>query len=73
MKNENLLSRVLVSHDAGWYEPGKPGGGEYRGYSILFKKLIPELKAKQVNDQEIKQLTQTNPMNAFSIQVRRLK
>jgi phosphotriesterase-related protein len=73
MKKENLLSRVLVSHDAGWYEPGKPGGGEYRGYSTLFKKLIPELKAKQVSDQEIKQLTQTNPMNAFSIQVRRLK
>lgn len=73
MRKENLLTRVLVSHDAGWYEPGKPGGGEYRGYSTLFKKLIPELEAKQVSDQEIKLLIQTNPMNAFSIQVKRLK
>jgi phosphotriesterase-related protein len=73
MKKENLLSNVLISHDAGWYEPGKPGGGGYRGHSTLFKKLIPELKAKQVSEVEIKQIIQTNPMNAFSIQVRRLK
>ncbi|HBF95233.1 MAG TPA: aryldialkylphosphatase, partial [Porphyromonadaceae bacterium] len=33
MKNENLLHKVLLSHDAGWYDPAKPGGGEVRGYT----------------------------------------
>ena len=27
MKTQGLLDRVLVSHDAGWYRVGEPGGG----------------------------------------------
>ena len=27
MKAEGLLGRVLLSHDAGWYHVGEPGGG----------------------------------------------
>jgi phosphotriesterase-related protein len=73
MKKENVLSKLLISHDAGWYEPGKPGGGEFRAFTTLFKKLIPMLKEKGVVDNDIRQLTQVNPMNAFSISVKRLK
>lgn len=73
MNKEKVLDRVLVSHDAGWYEPGKPGGGDVRGYTTLFKKLIPELETSGMADAEIKKIIQTNPMNAFSIAVRRMK
>ena len=30
MKAEGLLRHVLVSHDAGWYRVGEPGGGQFR-------------------------------------------
>src|SRR5665811_1888315 len=44
MKENNLLNKVLLSHDAGWYHPGEQNGGEYRGYTTLFEKLIPLLR-----------------------------
>lgn len=73
MKKEKCLDRVLLSHDAGWYEPGKPGGGNFRSYTTLFKKLIPELKARSFTDLEIKNLIHSNAKNAFTVAVRRLK
>ncbi|HEY0654188.1 MAG TPA: phosphotriesterase [Chryseosolibacter sp.] len=73
LKKEKCLNRVLLSHDAGWYEPGKPGGGNFRGYTTLFKKLLPELKKRSFSDSEIKDLIHTNPKNAFTVAVRRLK
>lgn len=73
MKKEKCLDRVLISHDAGWYEPGKPGGGKFRGYTTLFQKLIPELKKRSMSDVEINTVIHQNPKNAFTIAVRRLK
>jgi phosphotriesterase-related protein len=73
LKKEKCLYRVLISHDAGWYEPGKPGGGKFRGYTTLFNKLIPEMKKRSFTDQEIKILLEENPKNAFSVAIRRLK
>lgn len=37
LKKEKCLHRTLVSHDAGWFEPGKPDGGNFRGYTTLFQ------------------------------------
>lgn len=73
LRREKCIERVLLSHDAGWYEPGKPGGGNFRGYTTLFKKLLPELKKRNFTDSEIKNLIHTNPKNAFTVAVRRLK
>lgn len=73
IKKENMLHRLLVSHDAGWYEPGKPGGGVIRGYTTLFKKLIPALESSGFDDASIRQVIQTNPMNAFGIAIKRIK
>jgi phosphotriesterase-related protein len=73
LKAEKCLDRLLVSHDAGWYEPGKPGGGNFRAYTTLFKKLIPELENRSFSDQEIKKLIQENPKNALIVAVRRVK
>ena len=73
LKAEKCLDRVLVSHDAGWYEPGKPGGGDFRGYTVLFKKLIPALAETEFTENDIRQVIQINPQNAFGVSIKRLK
>ncbi len=67
MKDAQLLNRVLISHDAGWYRPGEPGGGNFRGFSDLFTTLIPALEEAGFTAQEIDQLLVVNPAAAFAI------
>jgi len=71
MKDNNLLNKVLLSHDAGWYRPGEENGGEYRGYTTLFEKLVPALKDEGFTEKDINQLLVINPAAAFTIGVRR--
>lgn len=70
MKDAGLLNQVLLSHDAGWYSVGEPGGGKVRGYEPLFNQFIPALKKNGLNESEIEQLIVTNPANAFTVNVR---
>ena len=72
MKERGLLNRVLVSHDAGWYEVGKPNGGTFRPYDTLFKEFLPALKEAGFSPGEIDQLLIVNPREAFTIRVRAL-
>ena len=72
MKDNDLLNKVLLSHDAGWYRPGEENGGEYRGYTTLFEKLIPLLRKENFSKQEIYQLIVSNPSKAFTIRIRRI-
>jgi phosphotriesterase-related protein len=72
LKENNLLGNVLLSHDAGWYHPGEKNGGEYRGYTTLFEKLIPLLKKANFSEKEIHTLLVTNPAEAFTVRVRRI-
>ncbi len=72
LKENNLLKKVLLSHDAGWYEPGKENGGNYRGYTTLFEKLIPLLRNENFSRREIHQLLVSNPSKAFTIGVHRI-
>ncbi len=65
MKNERRFGRVLVSHDAGWYRVGEPGGGAFRPYDTLFTAFVPALKAAAFDDAEIRQLLVTNPRGAL--------
>jgi phosphotriesterase-related protein len=71
LKAQDLLHRVLLSHDAGWYSPGEETGGEFRPYTTLFEKLIPLLIQHGWTEQEIEQLLVINPQNAFEIRLRR--
>ena len=71
-KNQGLLGQALVSHDAGWYSPGEPDGGDFTPYTSIFKYLIPELKRKRFSDEEINTLFVKNPAEAFSIKVRKV-
>lgn len=73
LKKEKCLHRVLLSHDAGWYDPSKADGGEFRGYTTLFRKMIPALEQEGFTETEIIQLIQENTANAFAIGVKKWK
>jgi phosphotriesterase-related protein len=45
---KGLLGRTLVSQDAGWYNVGEAGGGEFRGYAYLYSHFLPRLEPAQV-------------------------
>ncbi len=72
LKGNNLLDRILLSHDAGWYRPGEENGGEFRGFTALFERLVPLLLKEGFTEKDIDQLLVTNPAEAFTISVRRL-
>jgi phosphotriesterase-related protein len=70
MRQHGLLDRVLISQDAGWYSVGEPRGGNFRPYDTLFTDLVPALKQAGLPESDIKQLTVTNPAQAFTIGIR---
>lgn len=66
MKAAGHLTRVLVSHDAGWYRVGEPNGGEFRPFDTLFTKFIPALRAAGATDADVRQLLVENPARALT-------
>ena len=72
LRKHDLLSRVLLSHDAGWYDPAKPGGGDYRGYAFLSDGFLPALREASFSTAEIDDLTRNNPARAFTVAPRLL-
>jgi phosphotriesterase-related protein len=71
LKNKGRLGQVLISHDAGWYRPGEPDGGEFRGFTTISDKLLPALKAQGFTETDIRTLMITNPATAFAIRIRK--
>jgi phosphotriesterase-related protein len=70
LKSERLLGRVLLSHDAGWYRPGEANGGEFRPFTTIHTKLVPELRKRNFAESDIRRLLVRNPAEAFTIRVR---
>jgi len=72
MKKNNLLQRLLISHDDGWsvlsngsyesIEPFKKG----KQYATISEKLIPVLIQKGMNEKEIEQVMKINPKKCFA-------
>lgn len=71
MKAERLLHKALISHDAGWYHAGEPGGGQFRSYNTVFKFLLPLLRKEGFTEKEIKQVFEINPANALTVKIRK--
>lgn len=59
--------RVLLSHDAGWYQVGEPGGGQVRPYTALFREFLPALRERGADDGLIDRLLVRNPARALSV------
>jgi phosphotriesterase-related protein len=72
MKEEGVLNRVLVSHDAGWYDPGQPEQ-PFKPYTPIFEELIPNLKEMGFTANDIDQLLIKNPAEAFTVRKRLIK
>ncbi|MBL8242096.1 MAG: hypothetical protein JNM66_32015 [Bryobacterales bacterium] len=60
LAEKGLAHRTLISHDAGWYHVGEPGGGRFRGFTYLFTDFVPQLEAALT-----RQLLVDNPRVAF--------
>ena len=58
--------KLLLSHDRGWYDPSIPGGGLPKPFTYLVETFLPKLRAAGVDETTIRQLTQTNPFNAYA-------
>lgn len=67
MKQEALLHRVLLSHDAGWYSPGEENGGDFRGFTDIFTDLLPAIRERGFTEDEINQILVENPSEAFRL------
>lgn len=64
-----FINNILLSHDAGWFQPGNPKGepeGGYRGYTDLAEEFIPKLRSKGISAEELLQITHRNPISAFA-------
>jgi phosphotriesterase-related protein len=62
---------LLLSHDAGWYDPsqadGQPEEGGVRGFTALVEEFIPALRSRGVSDDLVDLMTVTNPARAFAL------
>ena len=64
-----FAGQLLLSHDAGWYNPASPDGlpdSGYRGYTALATDFIPALSERGVSQEAIHQITVNNPARAFA-------
>jgi phosphotriesterase-related protein len=71
MKEKGLLHKLMFSHDGGWYKPGEPGGGSFRGFTGIDDLLIPALKENGFTQDDLDQLFISNLAEAFSVRVRK--
>ncbi len=69
-KNNEMLDQILISHDAGWYDPQKEEQ-PIQPYTNIFEKLYPKLISKGFIEEDFHQLLSNNPSHAFSIRIRK--
>ena len=70
LKKENVLHKILISHDSGWYNPGQENGGNFRGFTDIFDELIPALKENGFSQDDIDLMLIKNPQKAYAVRLR---
>jgi phosphotriesterase-related protein len=63
----NGPDRLLISHDAGWYNVGEPNGGQQKPFTPLVANLLPALRDRGVKEAALRQILTTNPASAYTI------
>jgi len=64
-----FIDHLLLSHDAGWYNPARADGlpeEGYRGYTALAKDFIPQLTKRGISDEQVRHIIVKNPAGAFA-------
>ena len=64
---ESGHTRILLSHDSGWYRVGEPDGGTINGYTYLFDHFIPMMRSNGIENSMIQSICSNNPGKAFAI------
>ena len=70
LKKHNVLHKLLLSQDSGWYDPDQPDGSNYRSHNKIFTELIPALNKAGINDADINHILVKNPGKAFIVKKR---
>ncbi len=68
LKQHGFFHRILLSHDGNSY---RAGARPPKGYDALFTTFIPLLQKSGFSENEIHQVTQANPAQAFTIATRK--
>lgn len=61
--------QLLLSHDAGWFNPARSNGlpeEGYRGYTALTQEFLPALLERGVIEEQVRLITIDNPARAFA-------
>ena len=61
--------QLLLSHDAGWYNPARPDGlpeEGFRGYTALTREFLPALRERGITEEQVRLITVNNPARAFA-------
>ena len=64
-----FIDHLLLSHDAGWYNPARPDGlpeNGFRGYTALARDFIPGLLKRGITEEQVRRITVNNTANAFA-------
>ncbi len=61
------LDQVLISHDAGWFDPNKPDGGEHRPYTAYFTHFLPVAIKAGFSRETLNRISSKNAFNALKI------
>ncbi len=70
-KDAGILEKILLSHDAGWYDPQKETQS-IQAYVNLFDHLYPALMKRGFTQEEWDLLVKKNPVRAYGIRKRLL-
>lgn len=63
------IDHLLLSHDAGWYDPASPDGlpkDGFRGYTALTDDFIPALMRRGISEEQVRHITVHNPAKVFA-------
>ncbi len=73
MVSAGHAGRLLLSHDAGWYQAGEPDGGasRVRPFTSISDQLLPALQKAGLGRDVARRLLEENPAGAFVVRVRR--
>ena len=70
LKENQLLHRTLIAHDAGWYTVREADQSKYKAYTPIFELLLPVLRDHGFTEVDIHQLLVENPKEAYGIKIR---
>lgn len=72
LNEAGFLDQLLISHDAGYYNPDETNGGDFREYTDISEYLLPALRENGFTEDDIKQLLIQNPRKAYEIRTRKI-